>query len=330
MQTTRITSVAPSRTITGGRVSILGSGFPVSPDRLPDVVIGGDAARVVFASPSQVDVIVTTTESGTLPVRITGAADEGRLQVAAVLASGVHQVDSPVFDRSGNLYLTYSGSRGQQVPVSIFRVAANGTRESFSSSITNPTGMAVSPDGDVYVSSRFEGNIYRLLDDGTAEIYATDLGIPCGLAVAPDGTVYVGDRSGTIFEVLQGGRARTFATLPPSVAAFHLALGSDGLYVTAPTLSAQDVIYRVSLSGDVTIYQRGFGRPQGLAVAPDGTLLVVEALAGVSGVYRVRSDEAPELVLSGPRLVGVAFDSSGDIVVCSADTAYRCPARTAA
>ncbi len=256
-------------------------------------------------------------------MHVAGASNTATVHVGGVLATGVHQVDSPVFDAAGNLYLTYSGARGQQVPVSIFRVQPNGTRESFSSSITNPTSLAVSPAGEVYVSSRFEGTIYRLLQDGTADTYASDLGIPCGLAFADDGTLFVGDRSGTIFEVAPGGRTRTLASLPASVAAFHLARSGDALYVTAPTLSAQDVVYRVTLGGEVSVYQRGFGRPQGLAVASDGTLFVIEALAGMSGLYRVQPGQAPTLVISGPRLVGIAFDPRGDIVVCSADTAYR-------
>jgi sugar lactone lactonase YvrE len=95
----------------------------------------------------------------------------------------------------------------------------------------------VDPDDRLYVSSRFEGTVYRLAADGSVESFATDLGVACGLAFAPDGTLYVGDRSGTIFRVDRAGRAETFAALPPSVAAFHLALGPDGaLYVTGPTL----------------------------------------------------------------------------------------------
>jgi sugar lactone lactonase YvrE len=323
MHTSRITSISPSGATPGGRVAILGSNFRVGPDQLPDVTIGTEPARTVFASPSEIAVMVTTTESGPVTVQVDGAVNTGIVQIGAMIATGLHQVDSPVFDASGNLYLTYSGSRGQQVPVSIFRVAPGGTRESFSSSITNPTGMAVSPSGDIFVSSRFEGAIYRLLDDGSAETFATDLGVPCGLAFADDGTLFVGDRSGTIFEVSREGRARTLATLPPSVAAFHLARAGDALYITAPTLSAQDVIYRVALDGQVSVHQRGFGRPQGLAVTPGGALYVVEALAGVSGLYRVEPDRAAALVISGPRLVGIAFDPRGGMVVCSADTVYR-------
>ena len=156
-------------------------------------------------------------------------------------------------------------------------------------------------------------------------MYASDLGIACGLACAPDGTLFVGDRSGTVFEVSKSGQARTLATLPASVAAFHLALGSDGLYVTAPTLSARDAIYRVTFSGDVSVVHTGFGRPQGIAFSPDGILYVVEALAGVSGLYRVRDGHDPELVVAGPKLVGLAFNGKSDMIVCTSDTAYRVP-----
>ena len=155
------------------------------------------------------------------------------VDVAAPFATGLHQVDNPVFDRDGNLYVTYSGTRGQQVPVSIFRVRPNGTRETFSSGIVNPTSMAFDPEGRLYVSSRFEGTVYRVAADGAAEPFATDLGVACGLAFAPDGTLFVGDRSGTIFRVDRDGHAVMFASLPASVAAFHLAIGPDlALYVT--------------------------------------------------------------------------------------------------
>ena len=49
----------------------------------------------------------------------------------------------------------------------------------------------------------------------------------------------------------------------------------------------------------------------------------VEALAGVSGLYRVPPSSEPELVVAGPGLVGVAFSPEGGIVVASNDTAYR-------
>ena len=56
-------------------------------------------------------------------------------------------------------------------------------------------------------------------------------------------------------------------------------------------------------------------------------LFVVEALAGASGLYRLdRHTGQRTLIVAAPALIGVAFDPTGGLVVCSSDTAYRLPA----
>jgi sugar lactone lactonase YvrE len=185
--------------------------------------------------------------------------------------------------------------------------------------------MAVGPDGDLYVSSRFDGSVHRVAKDGSATVVATDLGVSCGIAFGPDGELYVGDRSGSVLRV-GAGQTTLFASLPPSVAAFHLAFGPDGwLYVSAPTLASQDVVYRISPQGALESFSEGFGRPQGLAFDTDGNLYVVDAVAGWSAVYRVPIDRPNEktCVLSGGALLGLAFDPRGGLVVCSSETIYR-------
>ncbi len=333
MSPSRVTAIHPLCAIEGGRLTIEGSEFPVDDPFLPEVRIGDARARIVFASPTRLIVIVPAgLEGGRATVRVgEGSGVTAFVDLASPFAAGLHQVDNPVFDREGNLYVTYSGSRGQQVPVSIFRVRRDGTRETFSSGIVNPTSMAIDPQGRLYVSSRFEGTVYRVASDGSVEPFATDLGVACGLTFAPDGTLFVGDRSGTIFRVNADGRATTFASLPPSVAAFHLAIGPDlMLYVTGPTLASYDSLYRVDPNGTVTTRYAAFGRPQGLAFDAKGSLHVVEALAGSSGLYRVPPHGDPEIVLAGPGLVGVAFDGRGALVVASNETAYRVIASGAA
>lgn len=319
-----ITSVQPLRAVEGGRVTIHGTAFPV--DNLLTITVGESAARVAFASSSRLVLAVPEElEGGRTPIRIPGAPGETvYVSIGSKWATGLHQVDNPVFDAEGNLFVTYSGSRGQEAPVSIFRVTRNGTREPFASGIVNATSMVVGPDGHLYVSSRFEGAVYRVNDAGSHEQVASDLGVACGIAFDQDGWMYVGDRSGTIFRV-RDGRASAFATIPPSVAAFHLAMSAEQeLFVTAPTLNAYDYVYRVDRQGQVRTMPSPLGRPQGLAFAPDGTLHVVDALAGASGVYRfTEPDAAPQLVLSGAALVGVAFGPQGEIVVASNETAYR-------
>jgi sugar lactone lactonase YvrE len=301
-----------------------GSGFPV--EAPPAVTIGDEPARVAFASSERIAVIVPPgLDGGRTPIRIDGAdGDVGYLSVGGEWATGLHQVDNPAFDAQGNLFVTYSGSRGQEAPVSIFRVTRGGTREPFASGIVNATSLAIGPDGQLYVSSRFEGAVYRVGADGSHEQIASDLGVACGLAFDHDGWMYVGDRSGTIFRV-RDGRATAFATLPPSVAAFHLAMSPHGeLFVAAPTLNSYDHIYRISHGGEVTAVPVPLGRPQGLAFSPDGVLHAVDALAGSSGLYRFGDlDAEPELVASGNGLIGVAFGPAGETVVASNETAYR-------
>jgi sugar lactone lactonase YvrE len=322
----RVTAIRPPRAIEGGRIVLQGTQFPVDGLRLPEVQIGGTSARVVHAASSSLGVIVPSgLDGGPTPIRIEGMTGETHfVNVAGQLATGLHQVDNPVFDRDGNLYVTYSGTRGQQVPVSIFKVRPNGARETFSSGIVNATSMAIDAEGRLYVSSRFEGTVYRVAADGSFETFATDLGIACGLAFSKSGDLFVGDRSGTIFKVDQSGKAEAFATLPSSVAAFHLAIAPDGvIWATAPTLSTYDPIYKVATDGTVSTVDVKFGRPQGIAFDPNGDPFVVEALAGASGVYRIARDGSPELVLAGPNLIGLAFDLFGTMVVCSNETAFR-------
>ena len=310
------------RAVEGGRVTLRGSGFSLDN---PSVLLGDAPARLAFTSATRLVIsIPADLDGGEVPVRLADINGEtAYIRIASAWATGLHQVDNPVFDKAGNLFVAYSGSRGQEAPVSIFRVTRAGTREPFASGIVNATSMVLGPDGNLYVSSRFEGAVYRVRDDGSSEQVGSDLGVACGIAFDSDGWMYVGDRSGTIFRV-RDGRATAFATLPPSVAAFHLAIGPhDELFVSAPTLGAYDYIYRVSRHGEVSTLPSPLGRPQGLAFSPDGVLHAVDALAGASGLYRFGDlTTAPELVVSGGALVGVAFGPAGELVVASNETAY--------
>ena len=320
----RLTGVHPLWGVEGGRLSIAGEGFAVEP--LPEVRIGSSPARVVAASRRELKVCVPAgLEGGRTTVRLESTPGETAfVEIGAPLATGLHQVDNPVFDRDGNLLVTFSGSRGQQSPVSIYVVRPDGTREPFVSGLPNPTSMAFDPAGQLHVSSRFDGTVYRIGRDGEATPVATDLGVACGIAFNDEGVLFVGDRSGTILRV-EDGRAAAFATLPPSIAAFHLAFGPDGmLLVTGPTLGSRDSIYQVAPDGEVAVFYEGLGRPQGIAVDEAGRIYVADALAGAGGLYRFEpgSREPYQLIAAGS-LVGLALGPDGTVAVASGDTVFR-------
>jgi streptogramin lyase len=321
----QITAIAPLWAVEGGHVKIAGSDFGVEPP--PEVRFAGVPAKLSHVSRRSLTAIVPAgLDGGRTPVRVDGAPGETvYVEVGAPIATGLHQVDNPAFDRDGNLYVTFSGSRGQDAPVSIYVVRRDGSRAPFVVGLPNPPSLTSDADGQMYVSSRFDGSVHRIAPDGSVSTFATELGVACGIAFGPDGHLYVGDRSGSILKV-EVGRATVFASIPPSVAAFHLAFGPDGwLYVSAPTLASQDVVYRVSPSGTVEEFCGGFGRPQGLAFASDGHLYIVDAVAGANALYRVRPErpDERECVLSGGSLLGLAFDPLGGLVVCSSETIYR-------
>src|ERR1700681_4265108 len=119
----RVTVIHPPCAIEGGRITIEGTGFPVDGPSLPEVRIGDQPARLVYASSTQLAAIVPAgLEGGRTPVRVAGASDETWLSVdiAGALATGLHQVDNPIFDRDDNLYVTYRATRGKQGRVSFF------------------------------------------------------------------------------------------------------------------------------------------------------------------------------------------------------------------
>ncbi len=322
----RITAVRPLWAIEGGRLTIAGEGFSVDPAP-PEVTIGGEPARLLSGSSRALTVLVPAgLPGGRTPVRVdTAPGETAYVEIGRPAATGLHQVDNPAFDAAGNLYATFSGSRGEQPPVSVYRIRPDDVRVPFVTDLSNATSLAVDARGRLHVSSRFDGSIHQIDSEGFSTTIATDLGVACGIAFAPDGALYVGDRSGSILRVA-GERVDLVASIPPSVAAFHLAFGPDGfLYVAAPTVTSREGLYRISPEGDVEPLPALFGRPQGLAFDAEGRLYVVDSLAGASGLFRLDPGHPAQVeqLLSGGPLIGLAFAPAGGLAVASDDSVYR-------
>ena len=321
-----ITGVSPPYAVAGGRLQLLGRGFEPTRAHAHRVFFGEARAQITKVSSDAISVIVPQ-GGGPVPVRVelNGAVSEQfTASLARTIAEELHPVSSPAFDREGNLFVTFSGSRGQKVPVSVFRIDPKGSVKPFLSEVMNPTGMAFDSEGFLYISSRQEGAVYRVSPERDVELVADELGVATGLAFDPDGILHVGDRQGTIFRVERNGEPRSFCQLPPSVVAYHLAFHPNGdLFVTGPSLSSIDSVYRVRPDAKVEIFCRGFGRPQGLAFSVDGNLYVSEALAGDSGVHRITPDGGRSCFISGPPLVGLAFDGKGGLTLAGTSSVFQ-------
>lgn len=325
----QISQVAPKAAIAGGELQIRGKGFAKA--RRPRVTLGEIEAPLVIGSDSLVIARVPEGASvGELVVQNGEQASSAwTCDIGIQIADSLHPVANPVVDSHGVIFTTFSGSRGQKTPVSIYRIDLNYNVKPFVSDLMNATSLAFDREGMLYVSSRHDGVVYEVGPDGGMSVYVEGMGIATGLAFDRDDNLYVGDRgasgTGTIWRISRTPRQiYVFATLEQSIAAYHLAFGPDGyLYVTGPTTSSFDCVHRISSAGEVETFYRGLGRPQGMAFDVDGNLYVAASIGGRRGIVRINPDRQAELFLSGPNIVGVAFTPSRAMIVATNSNLYR-------
>lgn len=329
----QIERIDPAAGIPGGEVTIECARESVNSAPPLSVWFQDEPAHVVAATPSRALVLVPELIAGAR-VEVSAGSDlqaNGnpiQFLMAQKLTAGVHPVSSPAFDPAdGSLFVTRSGARGEDVPVSLFRISTDGDLEEFSSDITNPTSIAFDRSGRMFVTSRFDGAVYRVTSLSEAVMFAGDMGIATGLAFNRKGEMFVGDRTGVIYRVNGIGEAKPWAQMEPSVSAYHLAFGpDDALYASGPTVSSFDSIMRFDANGEPTIFYRGLGRPQGLAFDREGNLFVAASVRGRRGIVRISPDASEtEIVVAGMNLVGLAFSAKGEMIVATNDAIYSLP-----
>jgi len=322
----RIASIFPAAALPGGEIELRGSGLAPEGYHQPAATIGetpmpvamSAATRVLLRVPEgtlsgNVGLHVGNKTSNTLPVAIGVAA-----------AENVHAVANPAADAEGNIYVTLSGSRGQETPVSVFQIDTQCQIRPFVTGIMNATGLALDREGNLYVSSRHEGIVYRVTPGGARSIFAEGMGVATGVAFDADGFLYVGDRSGTIFKVAPDRQIFVFATLEPSVAAYHLAFNPEGvLLVSGPTTSSHECIHAIDGDGAITEYYRGLGRPQGMAVDVAGNLYVAASFEGRRGIVKITPQKEASLAVSGSGIVGLTFLPDGGAALATQTAVYH-------
>lgn len=321
----KIERVRPEAAIPGGEISIQGAGFTDGNHARPEVRFGSATASVLLASSNFLIARVPEgADGGAVRVQSGDAASHPfPVTVGELIADNLHPVANPAADRDGNVYVTFSGQRGQKVPVSLYKLTPSRTVKPYVTQLVNPTGLAVGRDGALYVSCRNDGTVHRITPDGRSEEWVEGMGIATGLAFDHAGNLYVGDRSGTIFKIGADRQIFVFATLEPSMSAYHLAFHPSGdLYVSGPTTSSFDRVYRITPAGGVEVFYKGLGRPQGMAFDSDGNLYVAASLGGKRGVVRISQDGSAELALSGNNIVGLLIEPSKHAFVATNSSLY--------
>ena len=301
---------------------IIGSGLRPQELLRPKVRFGEIEGSIVVSSDGfLVTRVPEGATSGPVVVATSGhVSNPQTVHVAVPIAENLHPVTNPAIDGDGNLYVTFSGSRGQKVPVSVFKIDTNYAVKPFVSELMNATSIAFDRGGQMYVSSRYDGAVYKVAPNGSMTTWAEGMGVATGIAFDREQSLYVGDRNGTIFKIARDQQVFVFATLDISVSAYHLAFGPKGdLFVTGPN----DRVFRIDPTGNVSTFYKGLGRPQGMAFDVDGNLYVAASLAGTRGIVKLTPDAKPSLEVAGQGLVGLAFAPGRSVVLATTNAVHH-------
>ena len=322
----QLTHTLPSAAMPGGEIEIFGTNLDPTGSRVPHASIGDIFAPIVLSRPGRATVQVPEGSiSGDLVLHRNGETSNAlAVSIAVPMADNLHPVSNPAVDASGQVFTTLSGSRGQATPVSIFRIQRDFQMLPFVRELMNPTGLAFDREGYLYASSRAEGTVYRISPEGAMTTYAEGMGVATGIAFDDDGNLYVGDRSGTIFKINPEREIFVFATLEPSISAYHLAFNAEGtLFVTGPTTSSNQAIHTIDREGTTSVFYQGLGRAQGMAFDVDDNLYVAASLHGQRGIVRITPSRQASFVVSGNNLVGLAFVEDGCAALATRDALYH-------
>ncbi|MGW1355910.1 hypothetical protein ACWCQP_00670 [Streptomyces chartreusis] len=223
--------------------------------------------------------------------------------VPEVVADDVHQPVAVRFDRGGVLHVL---SRGPEGIVTRIDLHGGGSRTLVTSGVVGLDNAAFDAENRMFVSSYASGGVTEMHPDGrTREIVPRGLDGPYGVTVDLGGRVYAADH----YRVASPEPSREGGVTTLSLLHFSHGIVADGelLHLTSQFGQVQTYDPR-----DGTTRERagGLRRPLGIAVAPDGSLVVAESGAG--RVVAVGEDDAIRVLADGlDRPADVAFDGEG-------------------
>jgi hypothetical protein len=166
-------------------------------------------------------------------------------------------------DAVGDVYASNYGAGTVQV------IKADGTTYQYLGGLTNPTAVAFANDGTAYISA--QGGLYRRAING--EVTAISALRGSGLAIGPDGNIYMSSYwDNTIYKFTPGGAASVHISGGALRDPWGIAFTPAGELLVANYGARNVVRYRADLSSDIPVGWTN-GAPIGLQMTSDGWLV---------------------------------------------------------
>ena len=291
------------------------------------------AARfaVLLGACSTLGLIGSATAWATSPPEITDFAGisgtSGSVTPGPATATTLGQGSGVAVDANGDVYIADSGQDliEKVTPGGVLSIVA-GVQGSdgaptpgpaTSSDLYEPEGVAVAPNGDIYIADRYNSVVEKVTPDGTLSVIAGDgsestptpgpatssaLGYVEGVAIDQAGNVYIADPTNSVIEkVTPDGTLSIFAGTP----------GSTGTPTPGPaTDTTLDSPPGVAVDASGNVYIADYENSLVEKVTPSGTLSI---FAGTGSYGTPSPGVATSEPLGDPD--GVAIDASGDVYI---------------
>lgn len=208
-------------------------------------------------------------------------------------ASGFYGASGNAVGPRGEVY--QSSFNGNYVS----RISRTGEAEVYADEgLSGPVGIAVAPDGELFVCNCTDGTIARVGPDRVARRFAGSelLACPNGITFDDRGDLYVVSFNNTlVVRITPEGEVTRFTDIPGAGGNGHITFARGGFYVTK---FRGNQVFRVGRDGSVRLLagtgQPGgadgpaldatFTRPNGVAVSPTGKEIWVNDLLEGAGV----------------------------------------------
>jgi sugar lactone lactonase YvrE len=227
----------------------------------------------------------------------------------------------PIAASAATLYVTDYGVG----TISKYDTTTNAV-STFATGLSNPTGLAFDPTGNLFVANYGTGTIDKFTSSGVKSNFATGLSDPTGLAFDKSGNLFVSNYDiGTISKfAAAGGSPTVFASGlkgPGSLvfdATGNLLVGDVSLNLT--NFTASSTIERFTPTGSKSTFASGLSATTGLAIDTSGNVfagdLSFSFTAGITGKINrfAAAGGSPTTFATGLNAItGLAFDPSGNL-----------------